>query len=122
MKYLLGLFLICAQARAETFHERAEAMLSAYNDNSYGSIAVHLKRHEQLEWCSKRLQELLAAGPTGDMCFDVHPVTAVAYLDQSGAAFTGGAPGFAAALWKTYMPYRGDTRKIIFCSITRRFI
>ena len=106
VKHLLCLLLLCVQAGASTFHERAESMLSAYNDNGYGSIGVHLKRHEQLEWCSKRLQELLAAGPTGDM-FWMYPVTAIAYLDQGQLS----APARQALrrAWKTYMPYRGDT-------------
>ena len=47
----------------------------------YANIAAKLRLHEDAALCSRRLEELLAAGPTGDM-FWMFPVTAVAYLDQ----------------------------------------
>ena len=47
----------------------------------YHNIAAKLKLHEDAALCSRRLEELLAAGPTGDM-FWMFPITAVAYLDQ----------------------------------------
>jgi len=113
MKYaLLLIFAASASAAVPTFQQRADAMIDAYahysgkGDYGYAEIAARLKRHEQPEWCSKRLEELLAAGPTGDM-FWMYPVTAIAYLDQGQLSES--ARQALRSAWKTYMPYRGDT-------------
>ena len=106
------LFALHVNAGVPDFKERADAMIDAYahyegkGDYGYAEIAARLKRHEQPEWCSKKLEELLAAGPTGDM-FWMYPVTAIAYLDQG--QLSDSARQALRRVWKTYMPYRGDT-------------
>jgi hypothetical protein len=95
-------------AQAPPFAERSRQIIDLYahRPGGYESIAAKLYRRQDAAWCSQRLQELLAPGPTGDM-FWMFPVTAVAYLDQGQLA-----PAAGSALrraWKTYMPYRGDT-------------
>ncbi len=72
----------------------------------YANIAAKLRLHEDAALCSRRLEELLAEGPTGDM-FWMFPITAIAYLDQGQLS-----PSARQALrsaYRTYMPYRGDT-------------
>src|SRR5580700_4659149 len=114
MRYVLLLsFLFVAHGMGATltFQQRADAMIDAYahyngkGDYGYAEIAARLKRHEQPEWCSKRLEELLAT-PSGDM-FWMFPVTAIAYLDQG--QLSDSARQALRRVWKTYMPYRGDT-------------
>lgn len=78
----------------------------AQANSGYGAIAAKLSRGEDLEWCSKQLEAMLAQGPSGDM-FWMFPVTAIAYLDRGQLT-----PQARAALrraWKSYAPYRGDT-------------
>lgn len=72
----------------------------------YGTIAAKLAIREDGQWCSTRLQELLAAGPQGDM-FWMYPVTAIAYLDRG--QLTKEARRALRDAWRTYSPYRGDT-------------
>ena len=72
----------------------------------YATIAAKLYNKQDPAWCSKRLQELLAAGPQGDM-FWMYPVTAIAYLDKG--QLTASARKALRESWKTYTPYRGDT-------------
>jgi hypothetical protein len=72
----------------------------------YAQIAARLKLHEDAALCSRRLEELLAEGPTGDM-FWMFPITAIAYLDQG--QLTPAARQALRASFRTYMPYRGDT-------------
>ena len=72
----------------------------------YANIAAKLRLHEDARLCSRRLEELLAAGPTGDM-FWMFPITAVAYLDQG--QLSDSARQALRRSFKTYMPYRGDT-------------
>ena len=55
---------------------------------------------------SRRLEQILADGPTGDM-FWMYPVTAIAYLDRG--QLTDSARMALRHAWQTYMPYRGDT-------------
>ena len=115
MRYLVAALLlgaVQASAAVPAFQERADAMIDAYahysgkGDYGYAEIAARLKRHEQPAWCSKRLRELLAAGPSGDM-FWMFPMTAIAYLDQG--QLSEAARRDMRRVWKTYMPYRGDT-------------
>jgi hypothetical protein len=73
---------------------------------SYAGIAAKLKMHEDAALCSRRLEELLAEGPTGDM-FWMYPVTAIAYLDQG--QLSDSARRALRRSFLTYMPYRGDT-------------
>jgi hypothetical protein len=72
----------------------------------YTTIAAKLYLHEDLDWCSRRLEQLLAAGPSGDM-FWMFPVTAIAYLDRG--QLSDSARKALRQSWKTYAPYRGDT-------------
>ena len=69
-------------------------------------IAARLKLHEDAALCSRRLEELLAEGPTGDM-FWMFPITAIAYLDQG--QLSDSARQALRRSFRTYMPYRGDT-------------
>ena len=72
----------------------------------YANIAAKLRLHEDAALCSRRLEEILAEGPTGDM-FWMFPVTAIAYLDQG--QLSDSARQALRRSFKTYMPYRGDT-------------
>jgi hypothetical protein len=105
-----GLLLLATSIHAETasFRERARHTVEIYaqRQGGYESIAARLYLHQDADWCSKRLLELLKAGPTGDM-FWMFPVTAVAYLDHG--QLTDEARRALRQAWKTYMPYRGDT-------------
>jgi len=112
MKYLALIALLAAAASAQTFEARKLAMIDAYahfagpGDQGYAEIAARLWKHENSAWCSEKLEQILNAGPTGDM-FWMFPVTAIAYLDQGQLS-----PSAREALhkaWQTYMPYRGDT-------------
>ena len=112
MKWLaLCLLLLPSPSAAAPppFAERARSAMEFYAqrpNGGYEGIVARLYLHQDPAWCSRRLQELLAAGPSGDM-FWMFPVTAVAYLDRGQLA-----PAARQALrraWKTYMPYRGDT-------------
>jgi hypothetical protein len=115
MKTAIGLILLCcasAAAGTPSFADRKLAMIDPYahfkgpGDYGYAQIAAKLYKHEDAEWCSKKLEALLAAGPVGDM-FWMFPVTAIAYLDQG--QLTDSARKALRQAWKTYMPYRGDT-------------
>lgn len=85
-----------------TYHARPASLDTA----SYGAIAAKLALKEDPEWCSRRLIEILKAGPSGDM-FWMFPVTAVAYLDNG--QLTAEARRALRDSWRTYMPFRGDT-------------
>ena len=106
--------LLCPPLHAEAppFAQRAKYVIDAYAHPKssgalgYANIAAKLKLHENAAQCSRRLEELLAAGPTGDM-FWMFPVTAIAYLDRG--QLTDSARQALRRAWKTYMPYRGDT-------------
>lgn len=104
--------LLLAMLAAPPFAERVSEILN-YNARpanlqqaSYGTIAAKLKLKQDPAWCSKRLIEILEAGPSGDM-FWMFPVTAVAYLDQG--QLTPQARKALRDSWRTYMPFRGDT-------------
>ncbi len=106
----LALLTFALTAATPEFEARANKIIASQlhpnGPGSYATIAARLKRHEEVEWCSKRLIELLEVPPTGDM-FWMYPVTGIAYLDQGQLS-----PAARKALrraWKTYMPYRGDT-------------
>lgn len=109
---VVGLLLAMTALGAESFAGRRDAVINWYanpadpNVTGYANIAAKLARKQDAAWCSKRLSELLEAGPTGDM-FWMFPVTAIAYLDQG--QLTAEARGALKRSWKTYMPYRGDT-------------
>jgi hypothetical protein len=111
MKILFAaLVLLAPPAHAETpaFRERVRQTIEthAQRQGGYESIAAKLYMHQDANWCSERLLELLAPGPSGDM-FWMFPVTAVAYLDRG--QLTAGARRALRQSWKTYMTYRGDT-------------
>ena len=100
------------RAESPDFAARKLEIIDAYahypgpGDAGYAQIAAKLWHHEDPAWCSKRLEEILAAGPSGDM-FWMYPVTAIAQLDQG--QLTPSARQALKNSWKTYMPYRGDT-------------
>ena len=115
MRVLLLLLCACIlrlDAQAPPFAQRVHSVLDAYahpkapGPLGYFNIAAKLKLHEDAALCSRRLEELLAEGPTGDM-FWMFPVTAIAYLDQG--QLTESARRALRSSFKTYMPYRGDT-------------
>ena len=114
MKRILLLLLTALPlaAQAPPFADRKMAMIDASahypgpGDAGFGQIAARLFQHEDAAWCSQKLEQLLAAGPSGDV-FWMYPVTAVAYLDQG--QLTPSARNALRSAWKTYMPYRGDT-------------
>jgi hypothetical protein len=109
---LLVLAGLPACAGTPVFADRKLAMIDPYahfkgpGDYGYSEIAAKLWKHEDAAWCSQKLEQLLAAGPVGDM-FWMFPVTAIAYLDQG--QLTDSARKALRSSWKTYMPYRGDT-------------
>lgn len=103
---------VSALAATPAFEQRIRTIIQHHaqpqtpGPYSFGTIAARLHLRQDAAWCSQRLEEMLAAGPTGDM-FWMFPVTAIAYLDRGQLT-----PSARAALrrsWKTYMPYRGDT-------------
>ena len=105
--------MLCAVvAGAQTFESRKQDVIGQWahpkgpGAAGYGTIAAKLWLKEDPAWCSKRLQELLAAGPQGDM-FWMYPVTAVAYLDRG--QLTVDARKALRDSWRAYAPYRGDT-------------
>src|SRR5450759_2040122 len=88
MAAMLAVMVACAAtltAATGDFENRAKTIVDFQahpkGAGGYATIAARLKLHETPEWCSKRLIEMLDAGPTGDM-FWMFPVTAIAYLDQ----------------------------------------
>jgi hypothetical protein len=109
----LGLLLaLPLQAQTPPFAQRAQFVIDAYahpkssGPLGYANIAARLRLHEDAELCSRRLEQLLAEGPTGDM-FWMFPVTAIAYLDRG--QLSDSARQALRHSFKTYMPYRGDT-------------
>src|ERR1022692_645500 len=109
---LLLLACLTLHAQPPAFPQRVQFIIDAYahpkaaGPLGYLNIAAKLKLHEDAALCSRRLEELLEAGPTGDM-FWMFPITAVAYLDQG--QLSDSARRALRRSFKTYMPYRGDT-------------
>ncbi len=99
-------------AQPPSFDQRVRSVVESYSyiagprSLGYANIAAQLWLHEAPALCSRRLEELLAAGPTGDM-FWMYPVTAIAYLDRG--QLTDSARRALRDSFRTYMPYRGDT-------------
>lgn len=114
IRYLLLAALLPFVAPSQTmpYAARARFVIDAYahpkspGPLGYANIAAKLSLREDAELCSRRLEELLAAGPTGDM-FWMFSVTAVAYLDRG--QLTESARNALRQSFRTYMPYRGDT-------------
>lgn len=112
MKPLFLSLIIAASLAADTFQQRSDAVVDHFagipelSKGGYATIAAKLALRQDLAWCSKQLESLLAQGPTGDM-FWMFPVTAIAYLDQG--QLTASARDALKRSWKTYAPYRGDT-------------
>ncbi len=100
------------RAGTPAFDQRVRSVVGAYahplnsSPPGYANIAAKLWLGEDAALCSRRLEELLAAGPTGDM-FWMYPVTAIAYLDRG--QLTDSARRSLRDSFRTYMPYRGDT-------------
>ena len=111
MRSLIAL-LIAGSLAAQTFQDRSRTVIAQYanipdlSKGGYGNIAAKLALGQDLEWCSKQLEALLKAGPSGDM-FWMFPVTAIAYVDKG--QLTPSARNALKHAWKTYAPYRGDT-------------
>ena len=99
-------------ARTPEFDQRVRSVIEAYahpktsGPLGYANIAAKLWLREDPELCSRRLEELLSAGPTGDM-FWMYPIAAIAYLDRG--QLSGAARQALRDSFQTYMPYRGDT-------------
>jgi hypothetical protein len=111
---LLLSLALCLHLSASTpeFDKRAQFVIETYAHPKaaaplgYANIAAKLRLHEDEAICSKSLEGLLAAGPTGDM-FWMFPVTAIAYLDRG--QLSDSARQALRRSFRTYMPYRGDT-------------
>jgi hypothetical protein len=112
---LIWLCLLCclsASAAAPPFGQRVQFVIEAYahpkgsGPLGYANIAAKLRLHEDAALCSRRLEELLAEGPTGDM-FWMFPITSIAYLDRG--QLSASARQALRRSFQTYMPYRGDT-------------
>jgi hypothetical protein len=105
-------FCLGLSAHTPEFDKRVQFVIDAYAHPKgaaplgYANIAAKLRLHEDAALCSRSLEELLAAGPTGDM-FWMFPVTAIAYLDQG--QLTDSARQALRRSFQAYMPYRGDT-------------
>jgi len=103
---------LCLCAQTPAFEQRVRNVVEAYAHPSntgalgYANIAAKLWLREDAAVCSRRLEELLAAGPTGDM-FWMYPMAAIAYLDRG--QLTDSARHALRESFRTYMPYRGDT-------------
>jgi hypothetical protein len=112
MRWLCLLLPALLYAQAPPFDQRVRTVIETYARPAnpaamgYPNIAAKLSRKEDAALCSRRLEELLAAGPSGDM-FWMYPVTAVAYLDRGQLSES--ARHALHEAWRTYMPYRGDT-------------
>ncbi len=118
MKIIAAAMALCALApvtpgaEPPPFDQRMRSVIDLFahpktpGDPGYATIAARLWLHEDAAWCSRRLEQLLAAGPSGDM-FWMYPVTAIAHLDRG--QLTPSARTALRAAWKTYAPYRGDT-------------
>ena len=112
MRWLALLLPALLAAQTPAFEQRARTVVERYahpaNPNAlgYANLAARLSLHEDAAGCSRRLEELLAAGPSGDM-FWMYPVTAIAYLDRG--QLSDSARRALHESWRTYMPYRGDT-------------
>ncbi|MDE3195468.1 MAG: hypothetical protein KGN84_03935, partial [Acidobacteriota bacterium] len=128
MTRAISCLLLAASAFAQPappFAQRKLAMIDAYahyggpGDQGYGEIAARLWKHEDPAWCSQKLEQLLAAGPSGDM-FWMFPVTAIAYLDQG--QLTDSARAALHNAWRTYMPYRGDTENHLLLYYTSLYL
>jgi hypothetical protein len=112
IRFLLLLAALPLFARTPQFDQRLHTIVEAYahpksaGPLGYANIAAKLWMHEDPQACSRRLEELLAAGPTGDM-FWMFPVTAIAYVDRG--QLSDSARHALRDSFRTYMPYRGDT-------------
>jgi hypothetical protein len=112
IRFLLILAAAPLFARTPQFDQRLHTIVEAYAHTKtaaplgYANIAAKLWMHEDAAACSRRLEELLAAGPTGDM-FWMFPVTAIAYVDRGQLSES--ARHALRESFRTYMPYRGDT-------------
>jgi hypothetical protein len=112
IRIIACLALASTLAAGQTFEARKQHVIQQWahptgpGEPGYGTIAARLWLKQDAEWCSKRVRELLAAGPQGDM-FWMYPITAVAYLDQG--QLSAEARKAIRDAWRTYAPYRGDT-------------
>ena len=112
LRWLCLLLPLSLHAQPPPFEQRVRSVVEAYahpvssSPLGYANIAARLWLREDAAGCSRRLEELLAAGPTGDM-FWMYPVTAIAYLDRG--QLTDSARRALRDSFRTYMPYRGDT-------------
>jgi hypothetical protein len=112
LPWLCLLLPLSLHAQTPPFEQRVRSVVEAYahpvssNPLGYPNIAARLWLREDPAGCSRRLEELLAAGPSGDM-FWMYPVAAIAYLDRG--QLTDSARRALRDSFRTYMPYRGDT-------------
>ena len=77
-RILAGIALLASCAAAQNFDARKGIVLDQWahpkspGAPGYGTIAAKLAIREDPQWCSSRLEELLAAGPQGT-CFGCTP-------------------------------------------------
>ncbi|HEV2444893.1 MAG TPA: hypothetical protein VGS58_03185 [Candidatus Sulfopaludibacter sp.] len=127
MRRTLALLVCALPAAAHTpeFDARVRTIVEAYahpksiGPLGYANIAAKLWLHEDSALCSTRLEELLAAGPTGDM-FWMFPITSIAYLDRG--QLSDSARRALRDSFRTYMPYRGDTENHLLLYYTSLYL
>src|SRR6185295_16609204 len=106
---LLPLPLMGQPGQGLTFEQRTRHVIDFYahpkgtGEPGYATIAAKLWLHEDADRMSRRLEQILAAGPSGDM-FWMFPVTSIAYLDRG--QLSDSARKALRQSWKTYAAYR----------------
>lgn len=101
-------------ARIAAFHARRDSLIDLFADQvpatdvsrgGYINVAADLYRGRDLAWCVARLDTLMRA-PAGDM-FWMYPFVVTMYAGRDRLPEATRAK--MRDLWRTYMPYRGDT-------------
>ena len=100
---------------AAAYHARADSVIDFYatripaddvSRGGYYEIAARLMQEKDQDWVYARLDSILSKPPVGDMFWMFPFVTAwFAGLNE----LEGDYPERLRDLWRTYMPYRGDT-------------
>ncbi|MEZ4699041.1 MAG: hypothetical protein R2834_01825 [Rhodothermales bacterium] len=102
-------------AYSEAYQARRDSLIAFYahrvpatdlSAGGYFEIAARLTRGEDMDWVLARIDSVLAKPPSGDMFWMFPFVTAwFAGRDTLPASYK----ARLRDLWRTYMPYRGDT-------------
>ncbi len=101
--------------QVEGYRARADSLIDFYvhqvppddlTRGGYFQVAANLHRGQNLAWSLARLDSLLAQPPRGDM-FWMYPFVTAFFAGED--ALPNGYKRRLRDLWRTYMPYRGDT-------------